>query len=231
MIRLFSGLLFSTLLITGCATNPTLSNETQQSLTTVSVDMPKMADEAYKKPNGSASSAGYGDAIPAATGGGLLPALIGAAIDSSIAASEQEDFEVVNAQYFDAIKSGMPKDVDALIQVRLREAVGNDTFFQSRLRDQSKNRFITQVEEYGLIKADKNPSSSSVKFRIKAVIHLEDQNGEELLKDFYTVSSTQTIPMRNLAQDPTLLRTLANDAADQLGMQMGNYLASITTAK
>jgi hypothetical protein len=143
-------IIIAALLLAGCAT--TWNEHQRATLTAASVQKPTVKRDAYHNPDAT-KSPGMANSIPNMTGGGLIPALIGSAIDAGVTASQQRHFEASAGRYFDQIKTitaAAPLDeLKQEMELRLKA----DEFFSTRLTAQAANQFTVEVQRFGLVRA------------------------------------------------------------------------------
>lgn len=207
------------LLASGCST--AWSKKDKEQLTAVSVAPTSVAKDAYQKPDAT-NSPGMNEAIPRATMGGLIPSLIGSAIDASVMAKQQKKFEETNLQYFDALQKAMATPPAAAVTAALKQGLGQHDFFRTRMVEQSTTTFTAEILHYGLQKA--SPASATdnlLRVRIIARITLKLPDGTTMFECLATGLSADSKTAADILASPDFIAKGTEDAAKEVAFQVG----------
>ena len=210
--------LASLLILSGCATN--WSESQKASLAFVALNKTTLVKNAYQKPDAKVSP-GMANSIPAATGGGLIPALIGSAIDASVTAKQQRKFEETNAQYFDALRVAMADAPTRFVDVALQTMLGADTFFGSRLHENSSCMFCSEILNYGLANSPYSKKDDVLlRLRISAKFTIKLADGSILFETTLEGVGSTAKRASEIVADPNFYSTGAREAAISLTDQL-----------
>jgi hypothetical protein len=169
------------LLVAGCAT--TVNDRQRATLTAVSVGVPTTKEDAYHNPEAKRSP-GMANTIPAVTGGGLVPALLGSAIDASVTSSQQKRFEKTGSQYFDRIKAMAAEPPITDLQQEAQARLKADEFFGERVVAQGGNIFSLEITRFGLVRAP-SPQKDDFRFcyEIECQVSLRLAGGDSVINE------------------------------------------------
>ncbi len=211
----FISIITASLLSGGCAT--TWSEQQRMKLTAVSVQEPTAAKDAYHKPDATLSP-GMATAIPVATGGGLIPSLIGSAIDASVKASQQKHFEESAVNYFAPLKAIAADAPLSEVKQEVESCLKSDGFFSSRLTAQAANNFNIQVTRFGLVRSsDATKENMKLCYEIVCRIRLKLGDGETLIDQQVTGASFLGARIEEFIENPALLSDHRKMAIGNLG--------------
>ena len=214
--------------LSGCAT--TWTDAQRAGLSTVKVATSALAKDAYQKPDAKVSP-GMANSIPMATGGGLIPSLIGSAIDASVTAKQQKKYEEGNLKYFEGLRKAMAEAPTKAVDSSLRTMLTSDQFFGTRLNEDAGSAFSTEILQYGLVKSPLSPKDDVLlRVRICAKITLKLANGSTLLETTINGIAATAKHADEILADPEFFavsaKEAANNLADQLQVLLGKKLAS-----
>ncbi|MGB1131371.1 MAG: hypothetical protein ACPG4K_15060 [Haloferula sp.] len=198
------------------------SEEQKNALTTVSITPPTHAENSRKGSNVVEKSTA-GSMGAAAMGGGLIPALVGVAIDASVTAHRKSEFEEKHGTIEDAaaaMDKSVPSDIGMRLRNKLTVQLKNDAFFGPRLRKTSPNRFDGELYTYGLVACDTIEDVPQIGARLQARIWLEDANGETPLDVTKIAESSSTFPATTLMSQPKRVEQLFDEACDDFARQI-----------
>jgi hypothetical protein len=166
-------------LAAGCASTGLTATQ-RAKFEKVALEPARTSSDAYQKPD-PARSPDMARKIPQYTLGGLIPLLIGKAIDEASRASQREKFE---GKHPNAVKeaaarlSASPGDA---ITTQLRGALGERSFFRDRLSPSAETKMAIAVTRYGLVlefaKDDDNPK---LIYSLAADLTVTAKDGEQL---------------------------------------------------
>ena len=203
-------LIISGIALTGCTT---LTEKQKEMLTTVSIRPHEAIENAFHDPDGTASP-NAGESVPAATGGGLIPALIGSAIDKGVTSSQRKSFNEDNQQYFEEVNRTTPKDVVQQLQARATKVLKEDSFFGPRLTEGSDNYFDGEILDYGLKRAHKTDGKIYLGASLSIKVWLMGSDGKKMFTQILTISSKDSYTMAQYATDDTLTSKVFLQAMD-----------------
>ncbi|HEX2101379.1 MAG TPA: hypothetical protein VHF69_11975 [Candidatus Synoicihabitans sp.] len=207
----------ATVLLNGCAT--TWSDGQRRQLTAV-----RLAANAYHDPDVK-NSPGMSNAIPQMTGGGLIPSLIGSAIDAHVTAKQQREFEAANGDCLPDLKEAFNVTPEAEVHRALNDTLTGHPFFGTRLVEEAKAGFAVEILRYGLARSPAS-SGADIRLRVRIIvkIRLADAKGGKLLeRELAGVASAAKRPTEILADPefiPNGIRQAANDLARELLSQL-----------
>lgn len=219
----FTCFLLVALLFSGCAT--TWSEHDRAQLKAVDVAPVQVAKAAYQKPDAT-DSPGMTNSIPTVTGGGLIPSLIGSAIDATVMAKQQKKFEAGNAQHFEALAARMTAPPSAELEAALRQELAGHEFFGPRLSPGAPARFTTEILGYGL---QKSPLSQKddilLRVRIIARIELVLPDKKVLLRTQITGVASTAAHAEDIVADPEFIAKGTAEAVKDLAWQLSVLMA------
>jgi len=210
-------------LFSGCAT--TWSDRERGQLSSVAVGEVTVDKEAYKKPDAK-DSPDMANKIPMATLGGLIPSLIGSAIDASVTAKQQRNFEKENAQYFSELAAHMPAPPVKELQIALKHALAANDFFGPRLGEVAPANFTLEIVSYGFQKSPRS-QNGIILLRVQIVAHVSIKlpDGTILWNALISgVASTAACP-KDILTDSTFVATGFNEASINFAGQVLSQLA------
>jgi hypothetical protein len=124
-------------------------SETQKAnLTPVTVRQTAMASGAYHEPDAT-NPPGTSNTVPAATGGGLIPALIGVAIDAGVSKSQQSKFDKSDGHYAGSSKQNVPGDLTKRFSEKFDRSLKKDAFFNGRLKQEASALIQPTIVKHG----------------------------------------------------------------------------------
>lgn len=222
-LALSTGVLIVTLLFSGCAS--TWSERDRTLLKTVDIAPVQVAKEAYRKPDAT-DSPGMANSIPTLTGGGLIPSLIGSAIDASVMAKQQKKFEASNAQHFPELATKMSVPPSVELEAALRQELTGHEFFGPRLVAGAPARFTTEILSFGL---QKSPLSQKddilLRVRIIARIDLVLPDKKVLLRSQITGVASTAAYAKDIVADPEFIAKGTAEAVKDLTWQLSVLMA------
>lgn len=205
-------------LLAGCATN--WSESEKAKLVAVKVNGSVLAKNAYQKPDAKLSP-GMANTIPIVTGGGLIPSLIGSAIDAGVMAKQQRQFEGTNAQFFEQLRATLADAPIADVDSALRRMFATDDFFGTRLSDQGTSTFSTEILYYGLANSPYSQKDDiKLRLRIGTKVTLKLADGRVMFEA--TIEGVASTAKRagEILADPDFYRKSAREAASSLADQL-----------
>jgi BMFP domain-containing protein YqiC len=198
------------------------SQEQKNALSTVSITPPTHAEDSRKGSNVVEQSTG-GSVGAAAVGGGLIPALIGIAVDASVTAHRKGKFEDQHGSIEDAaaaMDKSVPNDIGKRLRDKMTAQLKNDAFFGPRLRPTSPNRFDGELYSYGLVARDTIDDVPQIGARLQARIWLEDAEGETPLDITKIANSSNTFPATTLMSQRKRVEQLFDEACNDFARQV-----------
>lgn len=162
--------------LASCAT--TFTPAQREALSTVAIAPTVVKSDAYAEPYGGDRQAAA--AVPQATGGGIIPALIG----ESIAATQDSMFRGNKKALFSSIQANTPQ-VGPIFTGKLSDGVKSELFFKSRVRATSPNTITSTITSYRLVRNGKINGELQFVPQIVAELSLNDASGKSLAKGTY----------------------------------------------
>ena len=198
------------------------SEEQKNALSTVSITPPAHAEDSRKGSNVVEQSTG-GSTGAIAVGGGLIPALIGVAVDAGINAHRKGEFEERHGSIEDAaaaMDKSVPNDIGKRLRDKMTAQLKNDASFGPRLRPTSPNRFDGELYSYGLVARDTIDDVPQIGARLQARIWLEDAEGETPLDVTKIANSSSTFPATTLMSQSKFVEQLFDEACSDFARQV-----------
>lgn len=206
----------------GCKT--TWSDADRASLSQVGVAPLGSKPNAYHKPDPTLSP-GMATAIPVATGGGLIPALVGSAIDAKVKSNQRKAFEVTAAQHFGAIESMASSDPAELLRVQVERMLVLDEFFGSRFKKDAPTRFTINIERHGFVRSlYATKEAMTLVYEIVAHVELSGAKNKKLIKQLFDGQSEQAFMIDELVEQPDLVAEARLEAAESFARNLQRLL-------
>jgi hypothetical protein len=184
------------LLLSSCATS--LTPAQRASLSTVAIAKPTLDQNAYEEPY--AGDIEMRNNASNVHGAGALGPLIGAAIGSAIAGTQNNNFQRENKNYFAAVKKNTPTDLDLAFAKKLKVSMKANSFFRDKVADSSSNLVTTSISCYRLVRAAKNDQGTIIFTpEIYVDIHLKNSKGKKLVGKTYVGTSVGASPISDYA--------------------------------
>ena len=200
------------ILASGCST--TLTEGQKAQLTEVSLGRVAAVGSAYHSPDAT-KSPGMANAVPAATGGGLIPALIGSAIDAGVKSKQRGDYSDLYGEFslrIDSIYSGSPEEA---LKTKLESYLKEDAFFSSRLVESAASVFEVTIEEMGFVRAAESPKGAmSLVYELSGRVTLRTPSEPMMLNLFLSGASRYSAEPQEIAQNPALKTKFVGEAVD-----------------
>jgi hypothetical protein len=175
--------LFSVIALTGCST--VWSPSQTAKLAHIATTPATVAPNAYEKPSAK-DSPHMSRSIPQATGGGLIPSLLGSAIDGAVTAHQQSKFEKTAAEHFEALKTEFGDAPSAEVNAALIETLQADPFFGPRLAKEAPAKFTVTINSYGLAKSPLS-EGDDILLRVQIGAEVKLEAADESLFSFTVV--------------------------------------------
>ncbi|MCW1922248.1 hypothetical protein OKA05_06765 [Luteolibacter arcticus] len=199
-------------------------SEAQKSqLSTVSLSQPVVKAGAMKPVSG-IDSPGASSSVPMATGGGIIPALIGTAIDAGVTAHQKSEFEKQYGQQLEKLNASLPKSLDKKLRASAEKMLRGDEFFGPRLKDSSPNRFSGELVTYGLMRFHRTNDETHLGASLSVQVKLTDASGKTLFEQPVIGRSTNSIAVGELAAQPKKVDALFDEAAANFALQLKSAL-------
>lgn len=187
-------------------------SEAQKSqLSTVALSEP-VAVPGAAQPASGIDSPNASTSVPMATGGGLIPALIGVAIDAGVEAHQKNQFEKQYAGQIEKVNANMPKGLGKKLRASTEKMLRSDEFFGPRLKDQSASRFSGELLSYRLERFHRTNDQTHLGARLTVQVRLAGADGKSLLDQPVTGTSTSSISVGELAGNPKKIDHLFDEA-------------------
>lgn len=202
----------SALLLASCANK--LSEAQKSSLSQVMVNRP-VVEASDLKPADGTDSPNASSAVPMATGGGLIPALIGTAIDAGVTAHQASEFKKQYGAQLDQVQAQIPRNPGPDLRERAGKVLKKDEFFGSRLVESgAPNRFDGDLVSYGLVRYDRSEDQTSLGMQITCNVWLTDAKGKKLFTRTLTAMSEDSHTIHDYAAKPSLVKKVYDQALD-----------------
>jgi len=180
--------------------------------------------DAYQDPKGAAP--GTMNSVAGATGGGLIGALIGSAVE----ATQNNMFEGREGEKFAKLKSASPKNISGSVDREVKKAFKGNPFFSSKIKGQSANTVTSKITGYSLARTGKTEGTLLMSPSITADVTITGADGKEIGSGWENVSGISTIsqPVAAYIANPSLLKKGYEEAARNLGTNFTGQLAQRT---
>lgn len=217
------------LALTGCSSTTTLTPVQVSALeeSKLSIGAVTQADNAVKAPNPT-TEPGYNSAVPAGTGGGLIPALIGAAIDSSIKADQRKNFDEKYSEYFEAVDKNTPEDLSNALNDKLADAVTSNEFFAPLIVEESRIKLNTTITAYGLNRTNKINDEVFLTFGVSALVEMASAGEKPIIKKIFSAQAGKEYTMKDYAEQEQLITEMSLKAVENLSKQIKEHLELLT---
>lgn len=208
--------------VSGCAS--TWSTEQKASIKTVMVQTPTATKDSYHAPDAT-KSPGMSSSIPMATGGGLIPALIGSAIDASVTAKQQKSFVASSGQYFEQIRTAAAEPPLSTLKAELEKRLKADEFFGQKMADTSEDRFTLSITSHGLVRSPNSPPKN-LRFCYSITCQVKFKVGKDdvLIDQVFYGSSFETAAIEKFIEKPELMEQFRSEAVGQLCDSISNHI-------
>lgn len=219
-IALISSLTTS-LLLPSCATK--FSPAQRASLSTVAVAGTNVDPDAYEEPYGGDIQMRNNSANVPATG--VIGPLVGLAIGSAVAGTQNANFKGKNSSYFAAVQKNTPTDLGKSLGGKLKQSLKSDAFFRTRVAESSGNLVTSEITNYRLIRSGKNDNGELTFIpEIYADIFLKDAAGKKLAGRTYIATGTPAYTVAEYAASPAKTKQ-AYDAS--IGFAVRAFMADL----
>lgn len=225
--------LLTLIILPSCSSVKTLTESQRSELSNgISIVPAVIEPNSYKEPDGTASP-NASTAIPLATAGGLLPALLGMFIDTAVMSSQQKAFKKENEQYFDLVKSSMPSTNDLITTTtnEISSTINSNVFFSNKIKDNSETQFIITIKNYGLTRQDKTEDIIAMAFTLGLTLELVQPNKEPIITEFFSGSSDSAYSMKEYIEKCSLLNSTIKESIKNITNQIELFLAKTTELK
>lgn len=205
-------------LASGCATG--WSSAQKAKLSSIAITQPAIAPSSYHKPDVSLAP-GYSESIPAATGGGLIPALIGSAMDSHVTARQQSEFEQSSGFRFGQIQEKCSEFPAEELQNFVTQAMRRDAFFRARLSAEGRAKLSVSVTRHGLVRSRFSAQNDlRLCYGISGKLELRGDDGEVLLVQSIAAGSELCAEIAEFATKDGLIARARREACENLAFQI-----------
>ena len=183
-----------------------------------------VASDAYQAPDAKWSP-NLQSTLPKYTGGGLLPVIVGAAVDKHVTAQQQKKFEESQAASLPTINERASQPPSAVVKGAVLSALRANGFFAQRMREDSKNTLEIRILHFGLAEKGKEEGAEpKLSAQILVDLTIRTAGGARIGIGGYSGSSGESLPVGALAKEPGLIPTLYDEAADSLREFLGASL-------
>ena len=211
-----------TLFLSGCGT---LSEKQKASLNEVSLRKSIQTAAAYQKITGT-QSPGMGTAIPGATGGGLVFALLGEAIDAGVRTYQSSQFKKQYGNSIEQLDANAQRDLSEALEETVLQAVKADAFFGPRLTENARNYFQIKITSYGLERVKREKNQTYFRSAVSVTLSLTDEKNVRLFENLLVSHSDSSHPFDQLVKDKTLVDQLFLESAKRLNAQTKEVLTA-----
>lgn len=223
LIKSICGLL-ATLIIAGCASSSSTPEARRGKVPEFAFSPVLVASNAYHPPDAKWSS-DVQSTITKYTGGGLIPALVGAAVDKHILSEQQEKFDKGQAPLLATINERASIPPSEVVEKAVMNAMMSNGFLATKVREKAKDVLEIKIVRFGLAKRN-NEEESDPMMAAQILVDLTIRTGAASLLHIggYSGSSADSIPISALAKDPEVIIKLYGEAADSLRDVLTSFL-------
>lgn len=208
-------------LASSCST--ALTEAQKKSLTTVSISKPHVEVSDFKPVDGT-DSPNAATTVPIITGGGLIPALIGSAIDAGVTSYQAKQFKEQYGKTIEQVNAEVPRAIGDALRARAVTVLKKDEFFASRLRSNSPNQFGGELLSYGLERFDRKDDVTYLGSVVSVNIWLKDASGKRLFTETINLKSKSSHPVNDYAGNKKLMKSVFSEAFDEFSSKFASIL-------
>ncbi len=217
----FAMIVFVFVIFTGCAPKA-LTNTEKESIKSLTIHSPTIEKDAFFKVDGSGQS-NVQDSVGMA-GGGLIPSLIGALIDSSIKSSQRSKFEGKYPEQIKKINSVDINNIEKEVETRILNSLKEDNFFSLRLSEDATNYFDCKIISYGLTRSIIESKTDYLEANLNLEVFFINENGEKVFSQYINTKSSEMYSVDELAKNDKLVTMLYTQAFDNFGYKFSEFL-------
>ncbi len=215
------------LALTNCAATR-LTDAQKQSITSVSVAEPAVETNDFHAADGT-DSPNASSSVPTATGGGIIPALLGAAIDSGVTAYQGAQFRKQYGEKLASVDAVVPRTIGVDLRKRAAVVLKKDAFFGPKMMSQSDTKFDGELLNYGLTRSYRKDDQTYLGATVSLNVWLIGKDGKKLFTRKLDLRSGSSFTIDEYATDKKRVTKVFNEAfsdfevqfADLLNTQMG----------
>ncbi|MCD8482671.1 MAG: hypothetical protein LR015_08420 [Verrucomicrobia bacterium] len=209
-------------LLSGCRTTWTDGQKSQ--LSQIGVGKVETQELAYHSPDPTRTSAMVA-AIPIATGGGLIPALIGSAVDATVKARQKSSYEALYGEFTEDIDLLYAETPEALLKDKMKVFLSEHEFFASRISEEPTSFFNVEILKVGFVRSPtaKNDATDLL-YEITGRVQLVLPDGKLLLNLPLSGASTLTAFPEDLASKPELVAVFKEEAVDDFILNLQKFI-------
>lgn len=205
-------------LVSGCKT--TWSDADRSAISSVGVSPVGSLPDAYRKPDPT-QSPGMATSIPVATGGGLIPALIGSAIDAKVTSKQRKEYEATALQYFDEVELLCEEPPTGQVRDSMVEMLRAQPFFRDLFSEEATDGFSVEITRHGLVRSfAASKERMTLSYEIVANVEFKNGRGKRLLKQVIDGASETAPLIEEIVADETLLMRLRTEAAESFARNL-----------
>ena len=200
-----------------------LTEKQKAAITSIGVADHDVLKGAKKAVNGS-KPLGVAQAITGASGGGILPALFGEAIDAGVVAVQKNSFQKQYGSDVERLNAiAYPKLVDA-IEKRGVSVLQRDAFFGPKWTDKAgEHYFDGEITSYGLQRRHRDADETYLEAMVGVNVWLVS-NDKKLFKAPLMLRSENAYTVADYVEQPERLRAVFKEACDGFDSQFSALL-------
>lgn len=184
-------------------------------LSAVSLRQTGVAPKAYHEPD-AANPPGASGSVPAATGGGAIPALIGLAVDAGVSKVQQSKFDKTEGHHASASQRNIPGDLAPRFSGKLERSLKKNHFFKDRLKQGATASIQPTLLSYGYKRVSETEDGAILMSPVLQVeMTVTDAKGTSLLKQTVVSPGMSPAPLRDYATNPAKARAAFEKEMDQ----------------
>lgn len=201
-----------------------LTEAQKASLTQVMVSRP-VVEATDLKPADGTDSPGASNGVPMATGGGIIPALIGSAIDAGVTAHQSSEFKKQYGAQLEEVQAAIPRNPGDDLRKRAASALKKDAFFGPRMVEAgAANRFDGELVQYGLVRYAREDDQTVLGMEIRCSVWLMDSGGKKLFTRVLSGRSKDSHTIHDYAAKKSLVKVAYDQALNDFEAQFSAML-------
>lgn len=209
----------------GCASTATPPEARRKELADVALVAPRIAPGAYHAPDAT-QSPDMASKVPRFTGGGLLPVLLGAAIDAHVTAEQQAAFDASHAPLLPLVNERARALSTEDIGRAISEGVQRCRYLKAIATARSKNVLTGTVVRYGLVRRyDSLAGEAELSAEVWLDLTITRSDGTVLLDRKFSGTSDAAYSTKALHDAPERIGQLYREALESLTGVVGYHLA------
>lgn len=209
-----AGLVLAVAALSGCAANSQkFTAKERMKLETMEIVATDQENFAYREPNG-ATNNGLSVAVPAATAGGAIPALVGLLAEGAVQSMQNSSYRKGNEQYFEAVEKNMPADLLERVNTVFADSLKANKRLASLIAEESANKVSMSYVSFGLVRKNHVKGKYFMAISLNATVNVSSPEDKEVLNRPVFGTSEKAFTTQELAEDPAKVSQLVDEAIE-----------------